>query len=111
MAAGQINGPNGPFEVDFVRSHPDGVLRFSYKDDQEQFFFLAEFHTQPPINWVVVGASLGSGVLFKTRADREAVLRQNIELFFKTRRWTDPSKPGDASTAATPITFQWRIVS
>lgn len=110
MTAEQISGPNGSFEVDFVRSHPDDVLRFSYKVDQEQFFFLAEFHTQSPINWVVVGASSGSGALFKTRTDREVVLRQNIELFFKTRRWTDPSKSGDASTAVTPVTFQWRIV-
>jgi hypothetical protein len=36
MTAGQINGPDGPFEVDFVRAHPDGVLRFSYKDDHER---------------------------------------------------------------------------
>jgi hypothetical protein len=110
MTVGAINGPDGLFEVDFVGTRPDAEYRFLYKDGTEHFFFIANFNLQPTVNWVIVSANLESNAPFKTVPARGAILKRNIELFFKTRNWTNPSQPGDAGTAATPVAFQWRIV-
>ena len=99
---GRIEGPDGPFEVVFTGTWPDWLHQYSYADTQEQCSFMAEFNVQPTIHWVIVSTT-------SKNLSREPVLRRNIELFFKTRDWTSPSQPGDASTAATPVTFRWKL--
>jgi hypothetical protein len=105
----EIDGPAGPFDLAALTIDKDGIREFFYQDEHAHFRFLAELHTKPRTQWIIIGASSG-GPSFTTTAELEGIFRANIEYFLKNRRSTDPAKHGDASTAAVPVTFSWRIV-
>jgi len=105
----EIDGPKGRFGVAFVGSDKDGDHRYFYQDERDQFSFYVDFESKPIVRCVVTRATKGSGP-FRTSNDNESCFRQNIEFFFKTRHWLSPWRPGDDSSAVTPVSFSWRIV-
>ena len=106
----EIDGPSGPFAIAYAGTRKESDDGYFYRDSRGEFGFYAALQGKLEI-WVVTGATTGAwcGGLFWTTRENEAAFRQNLEFFFKTRHWGDPERPGDASTAATPVTFSWRI--
>jgi hypothetical protein len=107
-----IDGPNGRFWIAFAAVRRGGGNDYFYEDERARFCFWAEFYYgQMPTHWDVKGATrqLQGGGLFTSSAENAAVFRSNIEFFFKTRRWTDPARPGDASSAQVPVSFSWSV--
>jgi hypothetical protein len=99
------------FEIAFAGGDKDGNHYWFYQDLHGRLCFFAELSRKPVINWSITGAMTGvrCGLPFWTSQNNEAIIRQNIEFFFKTRAWTTPVRPGDESTAKTPVTFSWKI--
>jgi hypothetical protein len=108
---GAIDGPNGRFEVACVDERADSEYCFLYQDEKSRFYFNAELVRQPTLSFKVTRASMSEwfGAPFSAFGAREEVLRRNIELFFKTRDWLHPWKPGNEASAAMATTFEWNI--
>jgi len=106
-----LTGPGGDFGIAYAGSRKEGGHGFYYEAEGEQFFFYAEFKTEPPMKWVVRGAQTRawSGAPFKILAQKEPAKRANIEFFFHATRWFRPELPGDASTQTVPVEFTWMI--
>jgi hypothetical protein len=107
----RLEGPGGPFKIGFAGIRKESDSGYFYQDDRGGFGFYAESRDKPATGWDVNYASRGawSGAPFKTTPENEAVFRQNIEFFFKTRDWLNPEQPGDESTLGVPVTFSWKI--
>ncbi|GEM_PF-2857487 len=106
-----IDGPAGQFEVAAISINKDGVHRFFYRDEHAHFYFYAERPIKPITQWIVTGAANEAGsVPFISAPENEVAYRLNIEYFLKTRWDSDPTRPGDESTALVPVKFTWRIV-
>lgn len=112
LEVAEIDGPCGRFKVASAGSRLEGGMGFFYQDERARFFFYGEFYNKPAARWDFTRATTGpfGGVAFKTTSQNEDCFRQNIEFFLKTRHWFHPSRPGDASTVGTAVTFSWRIV-
>jgi hypothetical protein len=109
LKVSQLDGPSGLFRVAFAGGHKEGDQGFFYQDERARFFFYGELKTKPVLAWTIYRATLGpwSGSPIRAGVEDEAAFRRNIEFFFQTRSWFMPHQPGDAGTAAAPITFVW----
>ena len=107
----RIHGPNGEFDVAFVGTDKDGVRSYFYHNENVHFFLLVELHTQPEPSWQVTSAGNPRPESpLKVDANYEAVLRQDIEFFFKTRDWSQPEKAAEEGIKDWPVTFSWGAV-
>jgi hypothetical protein len=107
----RIDGPNGPFDIAYAGANSEGEHAFFYRDPRGRFFFYAEFYTKPPRRWDVTRATNGprSADMLKSTGDNDAVFRENITFFLRTRDWMNPGEPADASVATRPVSFSWKI--
>jgi len=108
-----IDGPDGRFWIAFGGMRREEGSDYFYEDTRGRFWFWAECdYRQTPPRWEVKNATqqMQHGGLFKSSPLDEAFFRRNIEFFFKTRDWTGPWRPGDASTANVPVIFSWSVV-
>jgi hypothetical protein len=112
LKVAQLDGPGGPFKIAFAGAHKEGDHAFFYQDARGRFFFYGELTTKPALAWKIFRATLGAwtGTPISVSADDEAVFRENIEFFFRTRSWFIPHQPGDGGTAAAPVTFVWKVI-
>jgi hypothetical protein len=107
-----LEGPGGRFQIAYAGTRKESDDGYFYQDDRGRFGFYAQLRTTAGASWNVNRATTGAwaGGPFRTSRENEAVFRQNIEFFFKTRHWLDPERQGDASTLGTPVTFSWNVV-
>ena len=112
LKVAEIEGPNGGFKIAFAGTRPEESFIYFYQDLRARFFFYATMISKPKISWEVTSATLGlgRGVPFMATRENEAIFKQNIEFFFKTRNWIRPKEYGDDSMAAAAIAFSWGIV-
>jgi hypothetical protein len=99
----EIQGPTGEFGIAFAGAGKDG-LKYLYRDDKYRFFFYPQIETKPV--WRVnVEATSGLAV----SKQEEARLKENIELFFKTRHLLYPEREMGAEDTAQIVTFSWGV--
>lgn len=98
-----IQGPNGEFGIAAAGTTKEGFC-YLYSDGKHRFFFYASISRKPV--WTVAVEST-SGI--QVSREDEAVLKENISHFFRTRDFTRPEKSGFASAENVVISFSWGI--
>lgn len=99
----EIDGPNGTFGIAFGGTTKE-ALYYLYRDSKHRFFFYADVNPKP-IWRVTVESTSGISV----SREEEALLRGNIDFFFRTRDNIRPAKEAPAGGAAEIVDFKWRV--
>jgi hypothetical protein len=99
----EIDGPNGTFGIAFGGTTKEN-LYYLYRDSKYRFFFYADVNPKP-IWRVTVESTSGISVSH----EEEALLRKNIDFFFRTRDNIRPEQQARAGAAAEVVEFTWRV--